>query len=90
MSSDESRTFSPNTSLTEVDAGSRRKEISSLQQKILQLSSVEESLRQELDKLNDRVQKKDSDIESIKSEKSILEQMVVELRAEIKVSLKII
>ncbi|GIY55189.1 hypothetical protein CEXT_373211 [Caerostris extrusa] len=83
-SSDEMLVQSPSSSFSEVDAGFKRREIASLQKKILHLTDQEMSLKTEIKKLNTNMKTKDSTIETMKAEKLLLDQLVAELQAEFK------
>ncbi|GFQ90531.1 hypothetical protein TNCT_154441 [Trichonephila clavata] len=82
--SDEMLVQSPSTSFSEVDASSKKREIVSLQKKIMQMTDSELTLKTEIKKLNTNMKAKDLDIETMRADKLLQDQLVAELQAEVK------
>ncbi|GBL79399.1 hypothetical protein AVEN_132213-1, partial [Araneus ventricosus] len=84
-SSDELGFQSPSTSFSEVDASSSKRKISSYQKKIAHLMDQEVSLKTEIKQLNAHMKTKDSEIEILKADKLLADQLIAELQNEVKV-----
>lgn len=77
--------MSPSSSFCEPESMSRKKEMVNLQKKFQVLVASEESLKAEVDKLKTNCNSKDKELDKIKNEKTVLEQITEELRAEVQV-----
>ncbi|XP_055940055.1 citron Rho-interacting kinase-like [Argiope bruennichi] len=83
-SSDDLGFQSPSTSFNEIDANSKRREMASLQKKNMHLMDQEISLKNEIKQLNAHLKTKVSEIEILKADKLLADQLIAELQNEVK------
>ncbi|CAL1290237.1 unnamed protein product [Larinioides sclopetarius] len=82
-SSDELGFHSP-SSFSEVDASSSKRKIALFQKKIAHLMELEVSLKGEIKQLNAHMKTKDSEVEILKADKLLADQLISELQNEVK------
>lgn len=79
--------MSPSSSFSEPQMNSHKKEVTALQGKISELLNAEESFKEEIRRLKNNLDVKNTEIDKHREDKKILEQLIAEMNAEIKVSI---
>ncbi|XP_035226847.1 citron Rho-interacting kinase-like [Stegodyphus dumicola] len=82
-SADDSSTFSPCSSL-DFDSLPRKREITTLQSKVFELTDLENQLKRNISNLKRDLETKTNELESCRNEQKMLEHLVSELQAEVK------